>query len=153
MHIAMRVTAPNPFEDESLGDEVEDLLALYWYPYMAGYRWGKGLGQNCPMFKDAVNEKGNVHIDDADAADATDERIRRIMAEAIESCVDQLPHWKLRVAVELRVANRRGPVVWRSGRLTPEQLAEAWLEARQILAAAFESRGLMRGLAKSMDLP
>jgi hypothetical protein len=136
---------PNPFEDH---DPVEDLLIRFWYPSLCAYRPNLGTGQCSPMFRDTQNNAGNVYHDDSDAADAADRAIHRIIAKSVEACVDALPTWQMRVAVELHAANRSGAHVWGNARMSPDQLLEAWQEARILLQTAFAQRELLEKVAK-----
>ena len=92
-----------------------------------------------PMFRDARPAAGNVHDDDDEVAT----RLRAFKARAMDHLIDNLPRWELRVAVEIHIANRVGPRVWRNVRLTPEQLAEFWEEARDKLEAGCVDAGLL----------
>lgn len=129
----------NPFRET-----LEDLLST-WYHWTAAQRPHLGNARCSPMFRDARPAAGNVHDDDDEVAS----RLRAFKARAMDHLIDKLPRWEYRVAVELHVANRIGPRVWRNARLTPEQLAEFWEEARQLLAAGCVDVGLL----DEADLP
>jgi hypothetical protein len=133
----------NPFEER---DEIETMLALIWYPSTCGSP-KLGVGYCSPMFRDTPSSR--VCQDEADEADEADRRILALKARAIDACIDGLPTWQMRVAVELRAANAAGAHVWRNARLTPEELAEAWQEARTLLETAFLGRGLLETVAKA----
>lgn len=123
----------NPFRET-----LEDLLTT-WYHWTAAQRPHLGDARCSPMFRDARPAAGNVHDD----ADVVASRLRAFKARAMDHLIDKLPRWEQRVAVELHVANRVGPRVWRNARLTPEQLAEFWEEARGRLAAGCVDAGLL----------
>jgi len=127
----------NPFEEH---DEVLTLLALVWYPSTLPVP-KLGLPEYSPMFRDTPTS--NVYQNEEDEAAEADRRIRALRARAIEACIDALPRWQLRVAVETRAANAAGASVWRNARLTPDELAEAWEEARALLEEAFIAKGLI----------
>lgn len=123
----------NPFRET-----LEDLLTT-WYHWTAAHRPHLGGGRCSPMFRDARPAAGNVHDDD----DVVSTRLRAFKARAMDHLIDKLPRWEHRVAVELHVANRIGPRVWSNARLTPEQLAEFWEEARDRLIAGCVDAGLL----------
>ncbi|MFY3535484.1 hypothetical protein [Achromobacter denitrificans] len=122
----------NPFRET-----LEDLLTI-WYHWTAAQRPHLGNARCSPMFRDARPAAGNVHDDDEVV-----DRLRAFKARAMDHLIDRLPRWEHRVSVELHVANRIGPRVWRNARLTPEQLAEYWEEARYLLGAGCIDAGLL----------
>lgn len=123
----------NPFRET-----LEDLLAT-WYHWTAAQRPHLGNARCSPMFRDARPSAGNVHDDD----DLVAARLRAFKARAMDHLIDKLPRWEHRVAVELHVANRIGPRVWRNARLTPEQLVEFWEEAKGKLEVGCVDSGLL----------
>lgn len=126
-------TQSNPFKET-----IDDLLVIWWL-WSAADRPHLGSPRCSPMFRDARPAAGNVHDESSEA----DRRIRALKARAVEAAIDQLPTWQLRVATELHAANMAGPKVWRSGRLTPEQLAQYWQEAKEILEPRLQDDGLL----------
>lgn len=119
-------------------ESIDDLLVIWWL-WSAADRPHLGSARCSPMFRDARPSAGNVH-DDSTSADL---RIRALKARGVEAAVNQLPSWQLRVATELHAANMAGPKVWRNARLSPEQLAEYWEEARDILTPRLQDAGLL----------
>lgn len=122
-----------------MGETLEDLLAI-WYHWTAAQRPHLGSPRCSPMFR--YTQSGITREDGTDV-DEREARIARLKAQAMDSLIDKLPRWEHRVAVELHVANRVGPRVWRNSRLTPEQLAVFWEEARAKLAAGCIDAGLL----------
>lgn len=137
MHIAMRVTAPNPFEDES---PTEELLAV-WYRYSLACRPYLGLAKDSPMFRHAQSGLTRDAETDVDERDA---RIARLKAKTVDACIDALPTWQMRAAVDVVTCNRvAGGSLVRNARLTPEQIREAYEDALEMLVPMFARRGLL----------
>lgn len=114
----------NPFEDL---DAVEDLLVNVWYPWTTrGCRPPRLKGS--AMFRDIPPARGAVWDD----MDEREVRLARIKAERTQWCIDRLTTMQA-VAVDLHCANRLGGVVWRSGRLSPEQAMDLYQEAKAAL--------------------
>ena len=124
MHIAMRATAPNPFEDL---DPVEDLLINVWYP-LTKRGGGPPRPKGSAMFRDLPPQRGSVWDD----KDAREVRLMRIKFERTQWCIDRLPTMQA-IAVDLHCANRFGGAVWRSGRLTPEDALDLYQQAKAAL--------------------
>lgn len=119
--------------------EIEDLLRI-WYEHNRLYGLALGAPRAAPYARETPPAKGNTH-DDSEVVDA---RLDAELADAIEWCLDALPHQKYRSAIGLSMANKHGPAVFRSNRYTTEQHHAMYQEAKQMLMPLLRRRELMR---------
>lgn len=134
---ARQAESKSPFQAE---DPAEDLI-MTWYRHTLACRPHLGHSNASPMFRAA---KSGITHDAGTEADERDLRIARRQAEQVDVCIDQLPNWKLRAAVDVHAANRHaGNQLVRNPRMTPEELHEAYQEAKAMLIPMFVRRGLM----------
>ena len=121
-------------------DPAEDLI-MTWYYWARSHREFLGHANGSPMFRAA---KSGITRDASAERDERDLRIARMQAEQVDACIDSLPTWKMRSAVDLHAACRAArATVYRNPSMTPEQLHEAYQEAKELLVEMFVDRGLM----------
>lgn len=133
--------ASDPFLS-SQADPAEDLI-MTWYRYTLACKPHLGHSNASPMFKDA--KPGLTRdIDGQAERDERELRIARMQAQQVDVCIDSLPTWQMRAAVDIHAGNRHaGNRLMRNARLTPEQLHEAYQDAKALLIPMFIRRGLM----------
>lgn len=120
-------------------DAAEELI-MTWYRYTLACRPHLGHSNASPMFKDAKPTRGRTE----ETLDERDMRIATSQARQVDVCIDALPTWQMRAAVDIHAGNRHaGNRLMRNARMTPEQLHEAYQEAKALLIPMFIRRGLM----------
>lgn len=133
----MRAPAASPF----LPDDPAEELIMTWYYWARSHREFLGFSNGSPMFRAA---KSGMTRDPSTEKDERELRIARMQAQQVNVCIDGLPNWQMRVAVDLHAANKAaGNRVFSNPRMTPEQLHEAYQEAKELLIPMFVRRGLM----------
>lgn len=138
MNLATVARAADPFLFAQ-ADPAEELI-MTWYRYTLACRPHLGHSNASPMFKDAKPTRG--HTDDT--LSERELRIARSQAQQVDVCIDALPTWQMRAAVDIHAGNRHaGNRLMRNARMTPEQLHEAYQEAKALLIPMFIRRGLM----------
>lgn len=138
MHLSTVARFADPFLFAQ-ADAAEELI-MTWYRYTLACRPHLGHSNASPMFKDAKPTRGRTE----ETLDERDMRIATSQARQVDVCIDSLPTWQMRAAVDIHAANRHaGNRLLRNPRLSPEQLHEAYQEAKELLVPMFIRRGLM----------
>ncbi|MNK33404.1 hypothetical protein D3C87_518850 [compost metagenome] len=138
MHLATAARAVDPFIHAQT-DAAEDLI-MTWYRYTLACRPHLGHSNASPMFKDAKPTRGHTE----DTLSDREIRIATLQAKQVHVCWEQLPTWQMRAAVDIHAGNRHaGNRLMRNARLSPEQLHEAYQDAKALLIPMFIRRGLM----------
>ncbi|WP_315132826.1 hypothetical protein [Achromobacter marplatensis] len=133
----MRAPAASPF----LPDDPAEELIMTWYYWARSHREFLGYSNGSPMFRAA---KSGMTRDPQTEKDERELRIARLQAQQVDVCIDSLPSWQMRAAVDIHAANKAaGNRVLSNPRLSPEQLHAAYQEAKERLIPMFIRRGLM----------
>lgn len=128
---------PTLTQEES--DEIEVLLET-WYRWERAYTPALGYPRAAPYARITPPERGNVHDDE----EAIDERLDADLAEQVAACINSLPRWQHRAAIGLSMANKHGPKVFRSPRMTTEETYAFYIEAKALLMPMLRQRELLR---------
>jgi hypothetical protein len=114
----------NPF---AVPDEVENILVNIWYPWTQAQREFLGC-KGSSAFRHVAPQRGSTYAD----ADEYTVKLNRNKAEKADWCIDRLSR-NQQIAVDLHCANQNGAAVWRSGRLSPEDVLDLYQEAKAAL--------------------
>jgi hypothetical protein len=126
--------------DES--EQIEDLL-IAWHRYQSAYFPALGAPRCDPMFRECESSKSYLNV--IEQAQAADAKIWKRNSEAVEACVDALPKWQHRAAIQMSMTNKRaGYSVFSNPRLSPEESHELYQEAKELLLPRFVAKGLIK---------
>ncbi|MGF6837044.1 hypothetical protein QF001_000911 [Paraburkholderia youngii] len=127
-------------QDQS--EQVEELL-LAWHRWQSAYSEKLGMPRCSPTCREyEIPAKNQTNQERSEAVDA---KIFKRNGEAVDACVDALPRWEHRAAIQTSMTNKRaGYVVFSNPRLSPEQSHEFYQEAKSLLLPKFEARGLIK---------
>jgi|GEM_PF-1317234 len=118
-------------QDES--EQIERLLAV-WYDYENAYRPALGAPRVSVSCRD--HEAGEVHDTGADR----DDKLDRLTAEAVGSCIDELPYMQ-RAVIGVHCRNRHA-AVHRNPRIEDQHVA--YQEAKEALLPKLRRKGLVK---------
>jgi hypothetical protein len=127
-------------QDQS--EQVEELL-LAWHRWQDSYRPQLGAPRCSPTCREyEIPAKSQT---DQERSEAVDAKIFKRNGETVDACVDALPRWEHRAAIQTSMTNKRaGYSVFKNPRLTPEQSHEFYQEAKSLLLPKFVTRGLIK---------
>ncbi|WCM21377.1 hypothetical protein NDK50_07995 [Paraburkholderia bryophila] len=127
-------------QDES--SQIEELL-LSWHRWQSSYRPALGAPRCAPTFRDY--QSGNVWLNVQEQAEVADAKLWKRTSETIEACVDALPKWEHRAAIQTSLRNKAaGYSVFSNPRLSPEESHRLYIEAKGLLLPKFVARGLIK---------
>lgn len=121
--------------------EIEELLVI-WFDWSQAYRPALGAPRASSFARNSPSS--SVEYDEADAAEAADQRINAALAEQVELCIDELPGLQYRAAIGVSMRNKRGPAVWRNNRHNSEDQHRIYQQAKALLLPLLRKRELMR---------
>ena len=126
--------------DES--EQVETLL-LEWHRWQASYQpalSGPRCDPTCRNYRSS-----DALLTAKERAEQTDAKIWKANSEQVEVCVDALPTWQHRAAIQTSLRNKRaGYSVFSNPRLTPEESHLLYQESKELLYPKFVVRGLIK---------
>ncbi|MBB5414087.1 hypothetical protein [Paraburkholderia atlantica] len=127
-------------QDQS--DQIEELL-LAWHRWQSTYSEKLGMPRCSPTCREYEIPAKNQT--DQERSEAVDAKIFKRNGEAVDACVDALPRWEHRAAIQTSMTNKRaGYSVFSNPRLSPEQSHAFYQEAKSLLLPKFEARGLIK---------
>jgi hypothetical protein len=127
-------------EDQSY--QIEELL-LAWHRWQSQYTEAMGFPRCSPSLRDC--EIPTKHQTDQERSEVVDAKIFKRNGETVDACVDSLPRWEHRAAIQASMTNKRvGYSVFKNPRLTAEQSHEFYQEAKDLLFPKFIARGLIK---------
>ncbi|MDP9652001.1 hypothetical protein [Paraburkholderia caledonica] len=130
-------------QDQS--EQVEELL-LAWHRWQSAYSEKLGVPRCSPTCREY--EIPTKHQTDQERSEAVDAKLFKRNGETVDACVDALPRWEHRAAIQTSMTNKRaGYSVFSNPRLSPEQSHEFYQEAKSLLLPKFEARGLIKAMA------
>lgn len=139
--IMQRCTGFAMTEDQS--EQVEELL-LAWHRWQSVYSENLGLPKCSPTCRE-YEIPVSRHQTDRERSEISDAKIWKKNSEAVEACVDALPMWQHRAAIQTSLTNKRaGYSVFKNPRLTPEESHQYYQDAKEILLPKFVTRGLIK---------
>lgn len=126
--------------DESA--QVEELL-LAWHRWQDSYRPALGAPRCDPTCRDY--RSGNTRLTEKEAAELADAKIWKANSEKVEACIDGLPSWQHRSAIQMSLTNKRiGYDVFSNPRLPKDEAHRLYQEAKELLFPKLEARGLIK---------
>lgn len=127
-------------QDQS--EQVEELL-LAWHRWQGAYSEKLGMPRCSPTCRECEIPAKNQT--DQERSEAVDAKIFKRNGETVDACVDALPRWEHRAALQTSLTNKRaGYSVFKNPRLTAEQSHEFYQEAKSLLLHKFVTRGLIK---------
>lgn len=127
-------------QDQS--EQVEELL-LAWHRWQDSYRPSLGAPRCSPTCREyQIPTKSQTDQERSEAADA---KIFKRNGETVDACVDALPTWQHRAALQTSLTNKRaGYSVFSNPRLTAEESHQYYQESKELLLPKFMARGLVK---------
>ena len=126
--------------DES--EQVETLL-LAWHRWQSIYKVATGLPRCDPTCREY--RSGDTRLTDQERSEQADAKILKANSEQVEACVDALPTWQHRAAIQMSMTNKRaGYSVFSNPRLSQEEAHEFYQAAKELLLPKFVTRGLIK---------
>ena len=128
--------------DRARSEQIEELL-IAWHRWQDSYRPAMGFPRCDPSLRDCeIPATGQTAAEKAEVADA---KIWKRNSEAVEACVDALPKWEHRAALQTVLHNKRvGVSVFSNPRLSAEDSHRFYQEAKELLYPRFVTRGLIK---------
>lgn len=127
-------------EDQS--EQVEELL-LAWHRWQSQYTEATGFPRCSPSLREC--EIPTKHQTDRERSEAVDAKIFKRNGETVDACVDALPTWQHRAALQTSLTNKRaGYSVFSNPRLSPEESHRYYQESKELLLPKFVTRGLIK---------
>lgn len=126
--------------DES--QQVEDLL-LAWHRWQDAYRPALGAPRCDPACRDY--RSSDMRLTEKEQDELTDVKIWKANSEKVEACIDGLPSWQHRSAIQMSMANKRiGRDVFSNPRIPKDEAHALYQEAKELLFPKFFARGLIK---------
>lgn len=127
-------------QDQS--EQVEELL-LAWHRWQDSYTPALGAPRCSPTCREY--EIPAKHQTDQERSEAVDAKLFKRNGETVDACVDALPRWEHRAAIQTSMANKRaGYSVFSNPRLPAEESHQYYQEAKELLLPKFTARGLVK---------
>lgn len=127
-------------EDQS--EQVESLL-IAWHRWQSVYSENLGMPRCSPTCREY--EIPMSRLSDQERSEIVDAKIWKKNSEAVDVCVDSLPRWEHRAAIQTSMTNKRaGYSVFSNPRLSPEESHRYYQDAKEILLPKFTARGLIK---------